>query len=408
MSTTLKTTAGIILGAQLVAAGAIVAVDEHRKRRNPPAGEFPHLPPQHAAVSDSDVTVYTFGNHLYDDMIEAINSATDHVYFETYIIKADDVGYRFRNALVAAAERGVEVFIITDTLGNLNQNPVFRRFPDLDTLHHIRFPLFRPWFLTLRSKDSGFDHRKLLVVDGKIGFIGGYNIGRLYADHWRDTHMRMIGKDAWELENAFVDMWNMYRSDDQPELPDSGAREWTAELRATQNVPAYRAYPIRAKYLSAIDRSSVRVWITMGYFIPDYAIKAALMNAAKRGVDVRILVPRYSNHVLADWVGRPHFTELMEAGCEIYLYEEAMVHAKTMTVDGVWTTIGTANLDRLSMMGNFEVNTEIYDPDLAKIMEDIFELDMTNCLHLSLESWQSRGKIVKTAERLMKPLAPFF
>lgn len=397
-----------ILGAQVAAATAIVAVDENRKRRDPQSGEFPHLPPQEGKVSDSDVTVYTFGNHLYDDMIEAINNATDHIYFEIYIMKADDVGYRFRNALIAASERGVQVHIIIDTLGNLNQDPMFRRFPESETLHAIRFPLFRPWLLTLRFKDSGFDHRKLLVVDGEIGFVGGYNIGRLYADHWRDTHMRIRGPRTWELENAFVDMWNMYRKEHQPKLPDSGARKWTSKLSAVQNVPAYRSYPIRAKYLDAIDRASKNVWITMGYFIPDYAIKASLINAAKRGVDVRVLVPRYSNHVIADWVGRPHYTELMEAGCQIYLYEEAMVHAKTMTVDGIWTTIGTANLDRLSMVGNFEINTEIYDEDVAKIMENIFELDMTNCLHLDLDRWENRKGIAKAAERIMKPLAPFF
>ncbi|ADH92172.1 phospholipase D-like domain-containing protein [Arcanobacterium haemolyticum] len=395
------------IGAQIASIGAIIAVDAHRKRRNPQSGEFPHLPPRSARVSDSEVTVYTFGNHLYDAMIEAIDNAKDRVYFESYIMKADDVGYRFRNALIAAAMRGVQVFIILDTLGNLNQDPKSRRFPPLPSLHVIRFPLLRPWILTARSKDSGFDHRKILVVDGEVGFVGGYNIGRLYADHWRDTHIRVVGPRSWELECAFIDMWNVYRASYHPVLPDNAVRSWVSTFTVSQNIPAYRSYPIRATYLDTINRASKNVWITMGYFIPDYAIKASLINAAKRGVDVRILIPQYSNHIIADWVGRPHYSELLAAGCRIFLYKDAMVHAKTMTVDGIWTTVGTANLDRLSMAGNYEVNAEIFDADLAAIMEETFELDMTNCVELTREEWDSRTGLARLAERLMRPLAPF-
>ncbi|USR79784.1 phospholipase D-like domain-containing protein [Arcanobacterium pinnipediorum] len=395
------------LSAQIAAIAAVIAVDEKRKRRNPQRGEFPHHPPLSTQVSDSEVTVYTFGNHLYDDMIAAINSATNRIYFESYIFKADDVGYRFRHALINAARRGVEVFIILDTLGNLNQDPRSRQFPPLPSLHVVHFPLLRPWIFTARSKDSGFDHRKILIVDGKVGFVGGYNIGRLYADHWRDTHIRVTGARAWELENAFIDMWNQYRSTHHPHLPDDVVRSWVSTFTVSQNVPAYRSYPIRANYLDAINRASKNIWITMGYFIPDYAIRNSLTSAARRGVDVQILIPQFSNHIIADWVGRPHYAELLAAGCRIFLYKDAMVHAKTMTVDGIWTTVGTANLDRLSMAGNYEVNAEIFDAGLATVMEEIFELDVTNCVELTLESWQKRSRLARLAERLMKPLAPF-
>lgn len=392
--------------AQALAASAIIAVDEHRKRRYPQSGEFPHMSPKSAKVEGNDLTVYTFGEDLYDDMIEAIESATDHIYFETYIMKADKVGYRFRNALIAAAERGVHVYIILDTLGNLNQNPFFRRFPDLETLHVIRFPLLRLWLITLNSKDSGFDHRKILVVDKHIGFVGGYNIGSLYANHWRDTHVRIIGDATWELENAFTDMWNVYRDDDQPRLPDSGTRVWTSRVAGVQNVPAFRSYPIRTRYLDVIDRASERIWITMAYFIPDHAIKKSLTSAAERGVDVRILIPQYSNHILTDWVGRQHYTELLESGCRIFLYEDAMVHAKTMTVDSAWLTVGTANLDRLSMMGNMEVNLEVFDEASANLLEEVFDLDMTNAHELSLEDWNNRSHLARVSEWLMKPFGP--
>lgn len=395
-----------VFSAQALAASAIVAVDEHRKRRNPQTGEFPHMPPQTAKVEGNDLTVYTFGEDVYEAMLEAIESAKDHIFFETYIMKADEVGYRFRNALIAAAERGVKVYIILDTLGNLNQNPYFRRFPDLDNLHVIRFPLLRLWLITLNSKDSGFDHRKILVVDQEIGFVGGYNIGSLYKDHWRDTHVRITGEATWELENAFTDMWNVYRSEHHPRLPDTGTRVWTSRVTASQNIPAFRSYPIRTRYLDVIDRASERIWITMAYFIPDHAIKKSLMKAADRGVDVRILIPQYSNHILTDWVGRQHYSELLEAGCRIFLYKDAMVHAKTMTVDSAWITVGTANLDRLSMLGNMEVNLEVFDTNSARLLEDVFDMDMTNAKELSLLEWNSRSRLARISEWLMKPFGP--
>lgn len=394
------------LTAQVLAVSAVVAIDENRKRRNPPSGEFPHMDPQDAPIADSTVRVYTFGGHLFKEMLEAINTAEKYIFFETYIIKADDVGYAFRDALIAAAERGVKVYIILDTFGNLNQDPRFRRFPNHENLHVIRFPLIRPWFLTARSKDSGYDHRKILCVDSEVGFVGGYNIGRLYADHWRDTHIRISGPRVWELENAFVDMWNVYRSGGQPELPDEGSKTWTSQLRAIQNIPAFRSYPVRAKYLEAINRADSRIWITMGYFIPDFGIMHSLTSAAKRGVDVRILIPQYSNHIVADWVSRPHYSELLNAGARIFLYEEAMVHAKTMTVDGIWSTVGTTNIDRLSMAGNFEINVEIFDRDMAKTMEEIFQMDMSNAHELLSEDWENRSALARIAERVLKPLAP--
>ncbi|MDP9806833.1 cardiolipin synthase [Trueperella bonasi] len=401
-----KYTLGGFLAAQVAAAFAVVAVDEHRKRRNPPTDEFPSMRPRTVHVADSDLTVYTYGEDLYEDMLDAIESAQNTIFFEIYIMKADAVGHRFRNALIDAAQRGVDVYIIIDTFGNLNQDPRFRYFPDLPNLHVIRFPLIRTGIFTGQGKDRGLDHRKILVVDGQIGFVGGYNIGELYAQKWRDTHVRIVGPATWELENAFTDMWMVYRKSHHPKLPDRGQKRWSSRISAVQNIPAFKSYPVRAMYLGAIDRAHRRVWISMGYFIPDFAMMHALKQAARRGVDVRVLVPQYSNHIVADWVGRPHYDELLDAGVRIFLYEEAMIHAKTMTVDGIWSTVGTTNIDRLSMAGNFEINLEIFDADFAKVMEEIFELDLTNSQELLPEVWAERGRLARITEKILKPLAP--
>lgn len=401
-----KWAVGGILAAQVAAVAAVVAIDEHRKRRNPPTEEFPTMEPRTVHVADSDLTVYTYGEDLYEDMLAAIEGAREQIFFEIYIMKADAVGHRFRDALIAAARRGVDVYIIIDTFGNLNQDPRFRRFPDMPNLHVIRFPVLRTGLFTGQGKDRGFDHRKILVVDEQIGFVGGYNIGEIYAEKWRDTHLRIVGPATWELENAFTDMWSVYRKSHHPRLPDRGQSKWNSRITAIQNIPAFKSYPVRAMYLSSIDRADQRAWISMGYFIPDFAMMHSLKQAALRGVDVRVLVPQYSNHIVADWVGRPHYDELLRAGVRIFRYEEAMIHSKTMTMDGVWSTVGTTNIDRLSMDGNFEINVEVYDRDFAKLMEEIFELDLTNSHELLPEVWADRGRLARMTERILKPLGP--
>lgn len=165
-------------------------------------------------------------------------------------------------------------------------------------------------------------------------------------------------------------------------------------------------FPIRALYLQAMDRAQHHIYITQAYFIPDREILGALINAAERGVTVRVLVPKVSNHVIADWAARTYYTQLLEAGVELWLFRGAMVHAKTMTVDGRWSTIGTANIDRMSMTGNFEVNLEIFDDELAEHMEQVFATDLTNASRLTLAQWNKRRPITRALEQLIKPFGP--
>lgn len=398
---------GGTLIAQASAIGLVTAIDERRKRRHPPTNTFPVTDPQYVHTKKGDITLYTYGAHLYQEQLKAIRNAKDYIYFEIFIMKADQVGKAFRKALIEAAKRGVDVYIIIDTWGNLNQPPSFRHYPKMPNLHVIRFPLIRPGILTGNPRQKGRDHRKILCVDGEVGFVGGYNIGKIYKHEWRDTHIKLTGPEVWEIENAFINMWNMYHSHrHQPEIPDTGANEWNAKVRAITNTPAFNSYPVRGLYLESIDRAAKRVWITMGYFIPDEGLRHSLKQAAKRGVDVRILLPRYSNHIVADWVGRPYYTELLEAGVRIFWFNDAMVHAKTMTADGKWSTVGTTNIDRLSMAGNFEINMEIFSDEMAAAMEEVFRVDLSNCVEVTLDKWEQRGRAAKVVERILRPLGP--
>ncbi len=403
LRTALTWGAGAFALAQAATVAALVVTDQRRKRESNQR-PFPSTLPTEVTAGNDLVTVYTKGRDLYDAMLEAIENAQSTVLLETYIWKSDRVGQKFKAALTAAAERGVDVYVVYDVFANL---VVKRSFFDFDP--RIRVLRHRPWTavrgdLVLRA--PGLNHRKLLVVDGEVGFLGGYNIGSLYATRWRDTHMRIRGDSAADLENAFVDYWNQARGRRHPALPQPTHRPWDNAIRMARNVPSLGVYPIRYMYLEAIDRARDRIWLTHAYLIPDDDLTFALVEAVDRGVDVRVIVPAESNHVVADWLSRGFYHTLLGRGVRLFLYQNAMVHAKTGTIDGQWSTIGTANLDRLSLTGNYEINAEILDAALAARMEDIFAMDLGNCVELTLAEWEHRPLAAKVAETILTPLRP--
>lgn len=382
-------------------------VDSYRRRGKKPR-PFPVTPPREVKVGDGTVTTYTFGQHLYDDMLAAIDSATRQVLFETYIWKGDETGERFKQALIRAARRGVEVHVMYDGFANLVVPPAFKRFPP--ELKVVPYPIYaagwRPW----ETKRYGRNHRKILVVDEREAFVGGYNVGTPYATEWRDTHIRITGPAVLDIKRAFADFWNLHRQrrighSERPLLLES-PQAWEPRIRVLRNVPRLWMFPIRAMYIEAIQRAQRNVWLTAAYFIPDQDFVDALKDAATRGVDVRLLLPAKSNHIVADWISRGYFSQLLSAGVQILRFRDAMVHAKTATIDGSWSTVGTANVDRLSLQGNYEINIEIIDPDFAGVMEEIFATDQSHSLELTAAEWESRDIYRRFTERVLQPLRP--
>ena len=208
----------------------------------------------------------------------------------------------------------------------------------------LRYPVYAAGWRFFDLRRYGRDHRKILVVDDQVGFVGGYNIGTPYATEWRDTHVRITGPGVWDLKRAFADFWNLHRRrlirhSERPLLLET-ASTWEPKIRIHRNVPRLWMFPIRSMYLEAINRASRNVWMTHAYFIPDQDFVDAMKAAARRGVDVRLLVPLKSNHIVADWISRGYFSQLLDAGVRIFRFRDAMVHAKTSTVDGTWTTVG--------------------------------------------------------------------
>lgn len=389
------------LAVQGATLAGLVVVDHRRKRDRVPA-RFPKVPPRSVTAGGSEVTVYTYGEDLYADMLDAIRQAKSRVFFETFIWKADAVGQAFKTALIEAADRGVKVYVVYDQFANLVVPQSFFKLPrNIAVRPHplIASPLRFP-------RNSGRDHRKLLVVDDLVAFVGGYNIGSLYATDWRDTHARLTGDAVWEAQNAFIDYWNFFAGRRRAPLPDFGTRSWQPNIKIHRNIPFHMVYPIRGMYLEAIDRAAHHIYLTHAYLIPDEDMLTALTRAAARGVDVRIIVPAESNHIVADWLARGLYGHMLRHGIRLFLYQGAMVHAKTATIDGQWSTIGTANIDRLSLLGNYEINLEVFNADVARQMEEIFRVDSTNTIELTLSTWERRHAMVKFSETVLTPLRP--
>ena len=404
LRTALRRTLMAVFGLQLLLAVALTLVDSYRRRGKRPK-PFDTTDPADVGIGDGVVTSYTFGQDLYADMLEAIARAEHQVLLESYIWKGDEVGERFKQALYDAAARGVEVFAIYDGFANLVVSPRFKHFRP--PVRVLRYPVYSAGLRFFDLRRYGRDHRKILVVDDEVAFVGGYNIGTPYATEWRDTHVRITGPGVWDLKRAFADFWNLHRRQHHGGPLQVGAPpHWEPRIRVHRNVPRLWMFPIRAMYLEAINRASRNIYLTQAYFIPDTDFADALVGAASRGVDVKILVPAVSNHVVADWLSRGFYGELLEAGVEIWRYQGAMVHAKTATIDGGWSTVGTANVDRLSMTGNYEINVEFIDDGFAEEMERIFATDLRNAQQLTREVWEARGVHRKFTEAFLAPLRP--
>jgi len=403
----LRRALAVVFGVPIVLGVGMSLVDSYRRRGKKPK-PFPTTPPATVEVGEGTITTYTFGQDLYADMLAAIEGAQRQVLFETYIWKGDAVGEEFKAVLAAAADRGVEVYCIYDGFANLVVSPRFKRFPP--SMKVLRYPVYPAGWRFFDLRRYGRDHRKILVVDDKEAYVGGYNIGSAYETEWRDTHVRITGPGVQDLRRAFADFWNLhrghrFRASERPLLVET-ATVWEPHIRLQRNVPRLWMFPIRGMYIEAINRASTNVWMTQAYFIPDQDFVDALIAAARRGVDVRLLVPLKSNHVVADWLSRGYFSQLLGAGVRIFRFKDAMVHAKTSTVDGSWSTVGTANIDRLSLQGNYEINVEVIDHGLAKNLEEIWTIDESNSIELTRGEWEARDLHRRFTEMVLRPLRP--
>ncbi len=408
-----KLMAGILLlfvAAEAALVGALTMIASLRqKRREGPDEPFPREEPTEIEMEASDERLEIFCDYTstYAAMFEELEKAEHTIFIETFTWLEDEVGQRFVETLARKAREGVRVYAAFDEVANIGRSAAFKEFPE--EIHTLRFrPFSRPRSF-LNPHNYVRSHRKTLTVDGRVAFLGGCNIGGMYCDGWRDTHLRIRGSLVHEVENAFAGFWNENRTDELPGI-DLSREEmaWNPSTVLHTNDPTTGLFPIRAMYLAPINRASKRIYLTSIYMIPAREIKTALVGAAKRGVDVQVLLPRESDYAFADWFARRHYTELLSAGVRIFEYDEHyMIHTKTTTIDGAWSTVGSANIDSLSMFVLHETNLEIYSERFAKQMERIFETDKTNAREITLEEWEGRPLSHKLVEWALAPLRPF-
>jgi cardiolipin synthase len=252
------------------------------------------------------------------------------------------------------------------------------------------------------------DHRKILVVDRRMAFTGGINISSVYSsgsfsggsrradpkkDGWRDTHIALEGPVVDTMLRLFEDAWSRQRCEGESasrKLP-APARAGDETMRVIAQDPQAERNEVYVEVLSALVHAELRAWLTFGYFVPDPQTVSALRDAARRGVDVRILVPSQSDVWLTLYAGRSHYADLLEAGVRIFERQNAVLHAKTAVVDGVWSTVGTSNLDWRSFVHNYEVNVVVLGPSLAKQLEALFTRDLDASHEITQEAWATRG-----------------
>jgi cardiolipin synthase A/B len=399
-----------VLRILLVATGLLIALEaitvtilqivSAQRKRNRQEGSFPHPHLSEVPLGENSLQLYDYGSDLYEAMLAAIDAAQESIYLETYIWKDDAVGQAFKDHLAHKAAKGVEVYVVFDSFANTVVPRDFKVFPQ--DMHVLKYQAIRrPWHL-LDPRRYALDHRKLLIVDGNTGFIGGFNLGSLYATTWRDTHLRIRGPAAANLAQSFIDFWNRHHPGHE-RITRHYPRRFDPLINERGTDALRLTFPIRDMYIEAIDRAEHFIRLTNAYFAPDRMLLEALEAAAERGVDVQVLVPWISNHVVVDWLARGYFTDCLKAGISVFGYRN-MLHAKTCTIDGQWSTIGTANLDRLSSVGNYEINAEIYSVALAQQMEELFKCDTTNALELTPDQWLRRPWYAVLGERILSPL----
>jgi len=353
----------------------------------------------------NDVRVLLGAPATYDALIEAIDAATDHVHLEYYIFRADESGERILQALTRAAERGVRVRLLYDGFGSFGLRRRLRGLLDAGGYAQSFFPLSllrRAWTVKLRN------HRKLVVVDGAVGFTGGINVGDMFLD-WRDIHLRLEGPAVGELQGIFVADWYLASRHDltASELFPMVEPRGDALVQILQSGPDESFETIHRLYFAAIASAQRRVIIATPYFVPDQAMNVALQATALRGVDVQLIVPRHSNHRVVFHAGRGFYDELLSAGVRIHEYTDGMLHTKAMVVDGRLGLVGSFNLDMRSFRLNFEMVAALYDAGSVERLEALLEEDLCKTEAIELERWRERSVITRIKEgyaRLMSPL----
>jgi cardiolipin synthase A/B len=349
------------------------------------------------------------GPETYAAIEEAIRAARDHVNVEFYIIEDDEVGQWFADLLLRKAAEGVAVSLIYDSVGCIGTpRAYFDRLRE-GGVRVLEYNPVNPARARGAWRVNNRNHRKVVIVDGTIGFTGGINISEVYSSGstpgarsrdearrsgWRDSKVRIEGPAVADMQRVFLDAWARQSGEALPArnwYPAQTSMRGRHPVRIMASGPGDEFPAIYGSLLSAIAHSDKTVHITMAYFVPDPQTLEVLKDAARRGVDVRLVLPSQSDLWIVFHAGRSHYAELLEAGVRIHERQEALLHAKTIVIDGVWSTVGSSNIDWRSFLHNYELNAVILGPEFGRQMESAFERDLAKSVAIESEAWARRS-----------------
>ncbi len=359
-------------------------------------------------TTGNDVRLLKDGPATYDAMFAAIAAARDHINMETYIIEDDEVGRRFSQALIDKQKQGVQVNLIHDSAGTIATPKAFFQHLSENGVRVLEFNPLNPLAARKDWEINQRDHRKLLIVDGKVAFLGGINISNVYsggssgsrarsrqgdAKAWRDTHMQVRGPVVAEFQKLFIKSWDSQNAGPLPPrdyfpAPQPAGRQ---VVRAIGSSPQDPYSAIYATLLSAINSAEDSVLITNAYFAPDPQLLEALEAAVRRGVAVKLILPSKTDSWLVFHAGRAHYARLLESGIKIYERRNAILHSKTALIDGVWATIGSTNLDWRSFLHNHELNAVVIGAGFGEQVQAMFDKDLAESDEITLEEWRRRS-----------------
>ncbi len=366
-------------------------------------------------VVGNKVTLLQDGPATYAAMFAAIRAAKDHVNVESYIIEDGEVGLRFADLLLEKQAGGVQVNLVYDSIGAISTGrPYFERLKQ-GGVQVLEFNPVNPLAARGGWAPNHRDHRKLMIVDGHTAFLGGINISSVYSSGssprrhdgpvdrsrgWRDTDVRIEGPAVGEFQKLFMQTWAKQGGQPlaQREYFPSVAPRGTEIVRAIGSTPDDPFSLIYLTLISAITNAEKQVYITNAYFVPDPQLLRALLDAAARGVDVRLVLPAQSDSNAAFHAGRSHYSQLLEGGVKLYERGGALLHVKTAIVDGVWSCIGSSNLDWRSALDNDEVNAVILGREFAQQMQAEFVRDMAASEEIEREAWERRPLLPRLKE----------
>lgn len=362
--------------------------------------------------------VLSDGKKAFDSMFAEMEKAQNHIHLEYYIIRDDNVGQRLKDILIRKAQAGVEVKVIYDAVGAWELSKKFLR--ELKE-NGVKIEPFLPVVLPLINNKLNYrNHRKITVIDGKVGFLGGLNIGDEYLGHhprlgkWRDTHLRLKGSSVHFLQVIFLLDWEFVTKErlvGPQYFPEDAVRGMEPQqgkiIQIAASGPDSDWESIRQSYFAMINSAVRSINITTPYLVPDEGILLALKTAALSGVDVKIILPGKPDHKIVYWASQSYFEELLEAGIEIYLYRPGFIHAKIISVDGEVASLGSANLDMRSFQLNFEVNAMLYNKDLVARLDKDFARDLSQSTKVDLAAIINKPistRLLQSAARLLSPL----